>query len=286
MSTIAILFHECESNPEGYIIHQLAEIWREAGHEIKYLFGTRYHDPADLLFVHVNLSVVPRAYFEFAARYPRAVNHRIADIRKSRISQLLVGPEDDWPGPVIIKSNLNYGGHPEALLSRNWLERRSPLARRIRAATRRWLQGDTPFAKSAEYRVLDNKTEIPPAWYSARNVVIEKFLPELDEGRYRLRMHLGLGDRAVCVRLASHEPVIKAGNSTGTEDIEPHPQVAEWRRELGLDYGKIDYVVVDGEPILLDVNKTIGATAADYRSRESLRRQRVHLAEGIYSLLR
>ena len=27
---------------------------------------------------------------------------------------------------------------------------------------------------------------------------------------------------------------------------------------MGLDYGKIDYAIVDGKPVVFDVNKTVG----------------------------
>ena len=39
---------------------------------------------------------------------------------------------------------------------------------------------------------------------------------------------------------------------------------------MGMDYGKLDYVVVNGEAVLLDANKTIGTIAARRgRNRES-----------------
>ncbi len=30
------------------------------------------------------------------------------------------------------------------------------------------------------------------------------------------------------------------------------------RRKLGLDYGKIDYTLIDGAPFIFDANKTLG----------------------------
>ncbi|HRK69512.1 MAG TPA: hypothetical protein PKY73_18325, partial [Hyphomonas sp.] len=38
----------------------------------------------------------------------------------------------------------------------------------------------------------------------------------------------------------------------------PHPRLIEMRRKLSLDYGKIDYVMVDGAPFIFDANKTMG----------------------------
>ena len=103
---IAVLFHENDRHRDlsTYIVGHLAPFWREDGHQVTFLFGTRHFVPADILFVHVNLSVVPDRYVEFAARYPVAVNSRIRDIRKSVISRNLVGPGDPWDGPVIVKT--------------------------------------------------------------------------------------------------------------------------------------------------------------------------------------
>lgn len=284
MAVIAVLFHEFERNPAQFVVHQLAEFWREAGHQVIYLFGTRQFVPADLVLVHVNLSVVPVAYREFAGRFPVALNEQVLDIRKSTRSESLLGRGDAWSGPVIVKSDLNYGGLPEKAMGKSWLERRSPLARRLRAALERRFQRDGPFVNSSAYHVLPSLADVPPRWFSARDVVVEKFTPEMENDLYHLRICQVLGERWVCTRLASREPIIKAGNSISATDIEPHPMVDQWRRTLGLDYGKLDYVVVDDRPILLDVNKTTGATTA-YRSAEELSARRRYLAEGIYAFL-
>jgi len=97
-------------------------------------------------------------------------------------------------------------------------------------------------------------------------------------------MYQFLGDRWRCARLASPHALIKADRSVSVEQIEPHPEVLRWREELNLDYGKLDYVVPDGEPVLLDVNKTTGATT--YTDSEALRLQRHEQAKGLYAFFR
>jgi hypothetical protein len=101
------------AGPRNYLVHHLAELWRRDGLEVVYLYGTDRFVPADLVLVHVDLSVVPAEYPEFAAQYPVVLNGRICDIRKTATSRYLVQPGDDWDGPVIVKSNLNCGGYPE-----------------------------------------------------------------------------------------------------------------------------------------------------------------------------
>ena len=285
MKTIAILFHEqATGDPHSYIIGHLADFWREAGLRVVYLFGTREFVPADLLFLHVDLSVVPHSYLEFADRYPRVVNRRITDIRKSTISNQLVGPDDAWSGAVIVKSNLNFGGGPERRVGRNWLERRSRTVRRLKAALERRFPSNYPSPHSKEYQLLPSLSDVPKRWFRLQDVVVERFLPEMENGLYHVRIDMALGGRSICTRLASDQPIIKAHNSTSAVDIEPDPRVQKWRKDLGLDYGKIDYTVVDGEPVLLDVNKTIGASPS-YRSSEDLLTRRRHLSEGIQQYL-
>jgi len=40
------------------------------GVETVHLYGTRHYEPADAIFVHVDLPVVPDEVRRFAARYP------------------------------------------------------------------------------------------------------------------------------------------------------------------------------------------------------------------------
>src|SRR5690606_23600626 len=77
------------------------------------LFGPARYVPADLIVVHVDLSVVPEPYLEFSQRYPIVVNGSIRDIRKSSISRNLVSQNTEYKGPAIVKSDCNYAGMPE-----------------------------------------------------------------------------------------------------------------------------------------------------------------------------
>jgi hypothetical protein len=280
---IAVLFHagECRVDPSAYIVHHLAQYWREDGHEVIYLFGTRRYTPADVLLVHVNLSVVPAEYLRFAARYPLALNARIADIRKSTISRNLVRPGDAWQGPVIVKSNLNYGGQPERRLGGNWAEQRIPLWRRIARRAVRLTGRPGPIAGWEDYQVFARMEHVPPSWLGSRQLVVEKFRPEREGALYCLRIYQFLGDRHSCSWLASPSPVVKAQNSVRIERIEPHPAILAWRETLGMDYGKLDYVVDEGEVVLLDVNKTTGASRQ--MADADLAAMRRHLAGGLYS---
>ena len=87
---------------------------------------------------------------------------------------------------------------------------------------------------------------------------------------------------AARIRIASRNPIVKAGSRILPTAIEPHPDIVEWRKSLKFDYGKFDYVVRDGAAILLDVNKTPGeARVISPRAAARLRRQ----ADGLYSFM-
>lgn len=272
---IAVLFHERarEADIGGYIVDHLAGFWREDGHEVVYLFGTKTATPADVILVHVDLSVVPDEYLRFAAQYPIALNHRVRDIRKSATSTNLVRPGDGWEGPVIVKSDLNFGGNPERTVQQTKLQRvLTRLVARVRPS---------PLANREKYALFEHAGEVPSKWFAKEGIVVERFLPELENGLYHLRMYQFLGDRWTCTRIASEQPVIRANVSVGVEQVELPPEVPAWREQLGIDYGKLDFVVHDGEVVLLDVNKTTGASR--HMADEALRRMRRHFAEGLYS---
>ena len=279
---IAVLFHSGNSatGVTSYSVDHLAGYWREDGHEVVYLFGTKTYVPADLLLVHVDLSVVPDEYLDFASRYPIVLNGQIRDIRKSVVSTHLVDPHQSWTGPVIVKSNFNYGGAPEQSLTPGWLTKHFSAWRTACHVADR-ITGRESFTDWTSYRVYDSVEDVPSSFFKRRDIVVERFMPERENGLYHLRMYQVLGDRWTCMRVASSQPVIKASLSVSSEEIEPHSEVHTWRKQFNLDYGKFDYLVHEGHPVLIDVNKTTGASnqVAGARLQEMRRR----LAEGLYS---
>ena len=283
---IAILFHEGDRHRDTacYAIHHFRKYWEADGHSVVHLFGVRRFEPADVVLVHVNLSVVPDEYIQFASRYPIVLNAGIRDIRKSSFTHNRAAPGDGWAGPVIVKSDLNYAGEPERMLRRTWLERSWQPARRARRLFDRLAGGTMPFETSMEYPVYDSLADVPPAVFTDARVVVERFRPEIENDLYHLTAYQFLGDRSTCTRFASPHPVIKASHSVAAEEVEPHEGILEWREKLAIDYGKLDYVVCDGEAILLDANKTTGM--GTYYSDDRHDRLRRNRAEGLYCYFR
>lgn len=256
---IAILLYEKDNQHtlKQHLISLLAEQWREDGHEVIFLFGIDKFVPADIIFVHVDLSVVPDSYLEFAARYPIAINGSIKDTRKSAYIPNLLKKGDSYDGPVIIKSNNNSAGIPERT--------RAGLFGRIHEKTLRAIhrfRGEaTPLTirTALDYKVYDHLREVPRIYFYHPGLVIQKFTPEMDENFFYTNSIFFLGDQISCGRLKAKNPIVKDDTLIDLErNVEPHPDILALRKKLKFDYGKFDYVIHQGDAILLDANKTVG----------------------------
>jgi hypothetical protein len=263
--TIALLFHELDTQAsiQNYLITYYANIWQQKGSRIIVLFGARRFVAADLIIVHVDLSVVPDNYLEFAARYPIVLNGQVRDIRKSRISKNLLSPDTEYQGAVIVKSDNNYAGMPE----RRMLPAKSPDA-------------EHPFKNPLDYQIYPSYAAIPDAIVQLQSIVVEKFLPEIEQGLYHIRFYNFLGKRGNCMRVASPHPIVHIYHAVKIEQIPFDPRLEELRRAHNFDYGKFDYVQRDGEIILFDTNKTTGFVGAT--DDPTWREARYFRAMGIY----
>jgi hypothetical protein len=263
---VAVLFHERQT-PERdvhYAIYYLAELWRADGLEVVFLRGVDEFASADVVIVHVDLSVVPDEYLEFARRYPVAVNGELRDIRKSSFSTLRVARDSGYAGEVIVKSNLNYAGVPERVLGVS-------------------SEGEAELEHSTDYRIYDSVAEVPAHFFEGERFIVERFVPERDDGRYHVRTLEFVGDRHTSLRASAEHHVVSDETQIDYEQVEPPPALFELRRRLRLDYGKFDYVVHGSTVTVLDVNKTMGASVGI--PGDALQAMRRHRAVGIYSYL-
>ena len=106
--SIAVIFHKNEriNRLPRFAIWHLAQIWQKEKIRVVMLFGTGKYVPADLALLHVDLSVVPDEYLDFARRYPLVLNGVLKDIRKSLFSTIRVKREDNYEGKVIVNLNV------------------------------------------------------------------------------------------------------------------------------------------------------------------------------------
>ena len=268
--SITILVHERHRDAprRAYRVWAVAENWRRRGIRVAVQFGLAGPTASDLLFPHVDASHIPDDYWTYIQGAPRAVNRAVRDIRKTAYTtRLTLG--SNWPGPVIVKTRGNCGGFGDedlanpgrrSLAARAWsrLSRR-PRLERLGLAWARGLRA---------YHIYDSLDLVPRAAFRNPHLHVERFLPERRGHEYAVRMWTVLGDRWIHRTLIGPDPLVKNRNARLTHDTEPPPpEIIAWRHRLGLDYGKMDYVIHDGTPVLLDVNTTPTVTG-DVRTEE------------------
>lgn len=221
--------------------------------------------------MHVNLTKVAAHHIPATPDQHPLLNRHVLDISKSSFSTLRLQPESAWKGPVIVKSDLNYFGNPEKTRHR---EGRLEQVQRLLARKSWKLAHRLP---SNDYPVLADINKVPGWVWRRQDLIVERFLPERIGDSYSIRGWLFFGERGYAYRLYSRSPVVKAGNITHFDILDDVPEeLHSFRRQHGFDFGKFDYVEVEGRAVLLDLNKTPTTVAKSDSPR--LR----DLAEGLY----
>jgi len=226
--------------------------------------------PADAALLHVDSTFVDESYLALRLHYRCAINFGTADISKRTVSSQGLTPQDDWSGPVVVKSNLNHRGLLEARHNRSALRSHRPVPH--------------PNASSVgEYRRIDRIEDVPDDVWSDPTLIVERFLPEIDaDGNYVYRTWMFMGRHEYCNRFIARNWMVKGEAAIG-HDFTPVPEELRAERErLNFDYGKFDFVIHNGVPFLMDANRTPGiAQRVDHIL---LPKARV-LAEGLHELV-
>ncbi len=279
IKSLEIIIGKTDSWPASRYLAHLVEVWRREGINIR-VISTPFDRNADIGFMHVDLTHLPMEYRSFATKYVYCINGNIFDISKTTYSLNLVQRTSNWEGPVVVKTNLNYGGLPELNL-----RYRQPGGRLVKKLIKYNPWHYTNRFKSTSYPIFKNKKEAPEWTWRNRELIVERFVPEMVGNLYAIRYWIFLGDCEYVVRFCSPDPIVKAHNAVRREVLSEVPETLRKKREeLQMDYGKFDFVMYQGETILLDINKTPSYRpfqVGQYPSREAQL-----LAQGLYSLIR
>lgn len=250
---IGILLHEFTQTDRPGLIAYICDAWREAGHRISLIRGIPQNLPSiDALIAHVNLTVVPPQYTDFFGQFGTVINRDITNISKRFVSRNLLARDDPWGGEVIVKTDRNFGGIPEKMIER--ASRGEPPLSSI--VQRPWRKVE--HVHPGDYPVFTHMSEVPTGVWRNPNLVVEKFIPERDGEMYCNRVSHMMGDKVLCRRVYSRSKVIKGSRIEWSEEVDLPDDFDEVRSGLGLDYGKIDFVVHNNRMHVLDVNKTPG----------------------------
>lgn len=239
----------------NYQVNGLIPFWEQMGHEVISVSGSKYAPPADIAFLHVDLSEVPRRFIKLAQRYPVTINAGITDIRKSAIhgTHRHSVSLKHWDGPVIVKTDYNSNAQPESRAHRRAKSSKMLFMERIALA--RICRHSNP---KIPYAVIDHKSLIPKETLDNPYLFAEPFIPEMDGENYVLRNAYFFGDQYECWKLTSPNPIVRWKDCVGEEICEIPEEVLEFRDKTRLDYGKIDFVIHEGKAHVIDINKTIG----------------------------
>ena len=284
-----------------YAIDLYARYWRSNGYKVIDHVGPNSLPAADAIILHVDKTDVPSEYRSLQKGYPKVVNGRALDISRRSFSQLLLSPTDNYKGPVIIKTNANYGGWPEHVLHRkfSWKTKihqcsnmraipNSVMPNKMTAKydwktfsshkfissaihrfmsvfnkllpnneSNRWKK--TFSLNPLRYPIFESIANVPRGVWQNDQLIVERFLPDYEEGLFHTNYYCFFGDKELCGRIGAPDPIVKFGNCE-TEDLSTTvPDVVrQWRKSLNIDFGRFDYVQHAGEYYLIDVNKTEG----------------------------
>lgn len=235
-----------------YLGRHLAGHWRKHGVEVLLAHGVDEAVDADIGLLHVDATRVEPGYSACMERFPVAINARVVDISKRRFSRQLLSRGDAFDGRVVVKTNNNFGGITDLGID----------VRKGRSSERS-AAGDGPWRSRSvitpsQYPIFDSLRDVPPGVWRNPHLIVEKLLTEQDaDGNYRLRFWFFFGDRELGELCTGTKPIVKGRSIFRREVLHGVPdELRQLRSELGFDFGKFDYAIVEGKPVLYDINPT------------------------------
>ncbi|MEM9165547.1 MAG: hypothetical protein AAGB48_00815 [Planctomycetota bacterium] len=285
--SIAVLLDPRDAHAERrqYRIWPLIEAWKRLGHGIVVTRDPDEACRADVLLPHLDVSRIPEPIWKRIRTHARLLNRHIRDVRKSAISAHLLNREDPHTGPVIVKTNNNSGGFRdfERTVPR-WLRTASLAWHRVLWSPAARRHGFRWTRMLPRYPVFPSIESVPTSVWANPHLVVERFFePDRDaEGRYVMFMWIVLGDRGLGRTLSGRTRVVKDTNAKLGAFERPPEMILATQRSLGVEYGKIDYVVHQGQPVVLDINPTPVVTGESRTDKHILESGRI--ASAIESL--
>ncbi len=275
--TIVIIHKKTPPLHDTYLLSYLRKSWEESGFIVKDVYGVDEYIPADVAFMHVDMSLVPNNFQNLASRYNKVINGKVHDIRKTSISKNLVSRGDPYDEQVIVKTNLNSAGFNE----RGLIHR---VYNRYKNFIPDWAQ---PFFINSQkdYTIFENPSAVPKRVYFDPRYVVEKFLPEKWGKLYCHRRYYFFGEREVNQLWLTKDPLCLSDDEI-VLDKPVEPELQSLRHKLGFDYGCFDYVIKEGEIVLFDTNTTptVGLEL-DFLSEMWVKELASNLQDGIFSFV-
>jgi hypothetical protein len=233
-----------------YLLARLVTLWRHRG--LHLAIGPCRTLDATCGIVHYDRTEVPAAAVPEAPDTAVVWNRHVRNIGKRLVSTQQVTPGDGYQGPVIVKTDANSRAGPELAEQSPWSW---PRMRRRLVPLLGWRRAHE--LPRGTYPILARPADVPAWVWQRRDLVVERFLPERAGTDYVLHYWLFAGTADCVLRLQGPTPVLKFRTSTSHAFLDAvPPSLRGARARLRMDYGKIDYVMVDGQAVVLDANTT------------------------------
>ena len=264
-----------------YAVDHYALRWKDAGHWVIYHIGPDDIPEADVLVLSIDLTIVPQVYVDLIKQYPLVINGKILDISRRRFSKLIVSRNSSYSGPVIIKTDTNYGGLSEhQSLNHKDLSgyhSSNPLIFVIKAfriaqaigwkwkrdVFRRWVKVES--MNPLKYPIFEDISSVPDGVWENNNLIVERFIDNSEGDLFYTNYCIYFGDKEIAGLLVSTSPIVKFENAVSDVETPIPDQMRDSREKLNIDYGRFDYVEAGGKYYLIDVKKTDGGSHTNYQ---------------------
>ena len=269
-----------------YVLKELVDLWRQDGHEVVIGYTDRLE--ADIGILHIDQTWVKDGYVPEISDNIRLLNGAVRDISKRSFSEQILDVNSQYDGQVLVKTNANCHGYQDIQARTNPKRGYSYIQYKIKRKLLNFIKSRSLNEYSwrylhyipEDYPILDNISNVPNCVWKRNDLIVEKFLPEKEGDLYILRLWLFFGDRECSVKIWGRKPIVKSRDLVRYEYIDEVPEVLrKARKKLGFDFGKFDYIMRNGEAILLDVNKTPTFSPSEH----DVNPISIRLAQGIHS---
>jgi len=239
-----------------YILRRALDALPAAGLSYRVLGRSDTEGGACVSIVHVDLTEVPESFLPTAGAYSVCLNGGARSIHRHLYSTARIDRGSAYAGPVIVKTVLNHRGIPELAYRCH-----SDRLFRWRYRFDRFLGNPIKRAHCPEYAIYLSKEAVPDSVWGDARLLVERFLPgsmklPIVKYRYDFFLDVTLHTRAVYDSLlCDHTKVREVSLIDGIPD-----SIMQVRCNLQLDFGSIDYFVVEGEAVTVDANKTTTCT--------------------------
>lgn len=244
------------TSSRGYILKLALTHFNAVGLRYRLLDRAVYRNTGTVAFVHVDLTDVPRRHLPAPGAYALCLNGDATSISRLLYSRARLWPDSRYTGPVIVKTVLNHRGLPE----RNYHMATSQTFRLAWRILRRL--GHVPQAmRCPAYTLYETLAAVPSTVWRDPHRIVERFVPGRLASpvvKYRCDFFLDivLHTRGTYDSLLADPETVREVTVVDTIPDE----VLRVRTNLGLDFGSVDYFVVEGEVVVVDVNKTTTCT--------------------------